>query len=150
MSEIVVINNYVDFPDDSQVCKHNTDDIIMFLGKMNYEPNITAVKYFANTIFPILRRSIRDLRFFVVGAQPTKEIRDLSEIEGIEVTGFVESTEPYFQKASIVIAPMLTGAGVQNKIIQAMSYGCCVATTNIGAEGLSLESIDIVILNSDN
>lgn len=149
MSEIVVINNYVDYPCGNRVNQHETPNVIMFLGKMDYEPNVTAVSYFIKTIFPKLRLKYNDLKFLIVGAKPTKEILDFGDIEGIEVTGFVESTEPYFQNATIVIAPMLSGAGVQNKIIQAMSYGCCVATTSIGAEGLKLRNNDLAIFSSD-
>lgn len=90
------------------------------------------------------------MKLLIVGACPAKEILTLSKEEGIEVTGFVESTEPFFQNSTIVIAPMLSGAGVQNKIIQAMSYGCCVATTTIGAEGISLRSNEIAIFNTDS
>lgn len=66
------------------------------------------------------------------------------------VTGFVDEVEPFFLQSSVVIAPMLIGAGVQNKIIQAMSYGCCVATTSIGAEGLTNCNDEIAIFNEDN
>lgn len=149
MADIIVINNYVDFPDESKICKHDSPDTIMFLGKMDYEPNITAVSYFVNSIFPQLKARFKNLKFIIVGAKPTKEILEMSNTDGVEVTGFVDSTEPYFQNATLVIAPMLTGAGVQNKIIQAMSFGCCVVTTDIGAEGLSLEGDDLIILNSD-
>lgn len=149
MSEIVVINNYVDYPCENKVNQHETSNVIIFVGKMDYEPNITAVSYFIKTIFPKLRLKYNDLKFLIVGVKPTKEILDFGDIEGIEVTGFVESTEPYFQNATIVIAPMLSGAGVQNKIIQAMSYGCCVATTSIGAEGLKLRNNDLAIFSSD-
>lgn len=149
MTKIVVFSNYVDYPEESKVSQHEDNNTIMFLGKMDYEPNMTAVSYFVNKIFPTLKQKYKDLRFQIVGANPTKEVLELGNIPGVEVTGFVESTEPYFQNATIVIAPMLTGAGVQNKIIQAMSYGCCVATTTIGSEGISLRSEEIGIFNGE-
>ena len=148
MSEITVINNYVDIPEQTRICRHKKDNVIIFLGKMDYEPNITAVKYFADEIFPSLKLANPDLEFIIVGARPTSEILALNKRIGIKVTGFVESTEPFFQDATIVIAPMLSGAGVQNKIIQAMAYGCCVATTDIGAEGLCLRGDDLALFNS--
>jgi len=150
MSGIVVINNYVDYPKDDKICQHTNPNTIMFLGKMDYEPNITAVSYFVNTIFPQLRELYKNLKFIIVGAKPTKDVLNLQNYSGVEVTGFVDSIEPYFHDSTIVIAPMLSGAGVQNKIIQAMSYGCCVATTTIGAEGISLKGNEIAIFNSDN
>lgn len=150
MSEIAVINNYVDIPEEANICRHTRNNTIMFLGKMDYEPNITAVKYFADNVFPSLKSIFHGLEFVIVGAKPTNEILALEQRNGIKVTGYVKSTEPYFQNSTIVIAPMLSGAGVQNKIIQAMAYGCCVATTDIGAEGLTLCGDDLVVLNGSD
>lgn len=147
MSKIVVINNYVEIPEESKVCRHNNDNVILFLGKMDYEPNVTAVKYFAEDIFPQLKLAFPQIRFVIIGAKPADEVLSLAHMEGIKITGYVESTAPYFQDATIVVAPMLSGAGVQNKIIQAMSYGCCVATTDIGAEGLDVRRGDLAIFN---
>lgn len=147
MSKIVVINNYVDIPEESKLCRHNNDNVILFLGKMDYEPNVTAVKYFAEDVFPQLKLAFPRIEFVIIGANPSDEVLTLAYKEGIKITGYVESTAPYFQDATIVVAPMLSGAGVQNKIIQAMSYGCCVATTDIGAEGLDVRGGDLAIFN---
>lgn len=150
MPDIVVINNYVDIPDESKICNQTNDNTILFLGKMDYEPNITAVNYFAEKVFPKLKLEKVDLEFIIIGARPSPEVLSLNQRDGISVKGFVESTEPYFQSASVVVAPMLSGAGVQNKIIQAMAYGCCVATTQIGAEGIALQGRDLAIFNNTN
>lgn len=150
MSKITVINNYVDIPKESKLCQHKHNSSILYLGKMNYEPNITAVKYFVDEIFPHLKSIFKELEFTIIGATPSDEILALGNRDGVNVTGYVESTEPYFQNATIVVAPMLSGAGVQNKIIQAMAYGCCVVTTTIGAEGLTLRGNDLAIYNGTN
>lgn len=143
---ILTVGNMVNIPSDDKVSHHNEDNNIVFIGKMNYEPNVVAVKYFAEKIFPKIRKKHQSLKFIIVGAYPDRRVLSLSSIEGIEVTGIVESVEPYYQMATIVVAPMLTGAGIQNKIIQAMSYGCCVATTQIGAEGLKIHNSEIAVL----
>lgn len=143
--EIYVIGNKVEIPDDILISKHETDGVLLFVGKMNYEPNVVAVTWFAERVFPKLLVTYPNLQFQVVGAHPEKRIQRLSDTSNIQVTGFVDSIEPYFQRATIVVAPMLTGAGIQNKIIQAMSYGCCVVTTPIGAEGLTISHNEIAI-----
>ena len=150
MKNIIVVNNYVELPSPDAVCHQLNDNNIIFLGKMNYEPNIVAVQYFAKHIFPKLKARFSNLTFTIVGANPTNVVKKLTNIPGIEVTGFVTSVEPYWVNSTIVVAPMLTGAGVQNKIIQAMSYGCCVATTSIGAEGLELNGDELSIFNSES
>lgn len=148
--EIYVIGNKVDIPDDILISKHESDGILVFVGKMNYEPNVVAVTWFAECVLPKLLVTYPNLRFQIVGAHPAKKIQNLADNPNIEVTGFVESVEPYFQHATIVVAPMLTGAGIQNKIIQAMSYGCCVVTTPIGAEGLTINHNEIAVWDGED
>ena len=143
---IYTVGNMVEIPDDKLVSRHDKDDVISFMGKMDTEPNVIAVNYFAHEIFPKLKVKFTNLKFKIVGSHPER-ILSLSEIPDIEVTGFVDSLEPYYQNSTIVVAPMLTGAGIQNKIIQAMSYGCCVATTPIGAEGLTINNNEIAIID---
>lgn len=148
--EIYVVGNKVEIPNDIFVSKHESDGILVFVGKMNYEPNVVAVTWFAEHVLPKLLVTYPNLQFQIVGAHPEKRIQRLSDKPNIQVTGFVESIEPYFQRATIVIAPMLTGAGIQNKIIQAMSYGCCVVTTSIGAEGLTINHNEIAVWDNED
>ena len=138
----------VNIPDSDLIALHNNQNNIIFIGKMSYEPNIVAVTYFATKIFPIVKLEFPNIKFIIVGANPDKRIKKLARIDGVRITGYVDSLETYFKESTIVVAPMLTGAGIQNKIIQAMSYGCCVATTTIGAEGLEINNGEIGIFNS--
>lgn len=139
----------VDIPDVASTSRHSNPNSVIFVGKMSYEPNIVAVTFFANKIFPSLKERFPSLEFSIVGANPDERVKKLNSIEGVNVTGFVDSVEPYFQSATVVVAPMLTGAGIQNKIIQAMSYGCCVATSSIGAEGLEISNGEIAIFDHE-
>lgn len=151
MSKIIhTVGNMVHIPDHNLIAHHNNANNIVFVGKMSYEPNIVAVTYFSTKIFPLLKSHYPDLNFIIVGANPHNRVKILAEKDGITVTGFVNSVEPYFKDSTLVVAPMLTGAGIQNKIIQAMSYGCCVVTTSIGAEGLTIRNNEIAILNGAN
>lgn len=145
--KIYVVGNSVDIPDDSRISQHNNNDTIMFIGKMSYNPNIVAVTFFVTQVFPTLRLRFPRLKFVIVGANPDVRVQKLANNENVIVTGFVDSIEPYLQRAAIVVAPMLTGAGVQNKIIQAMSYACCILTTSIGAEGLNIMNNEVAIVD---
>lgn len=145
--EIYVVGNKVDIPDSACISKHENDGILLFVGKMDYEPNVVAVTSFSECVLPQLLVDYPNLQFQIVGARPDIRVRRLANNSNIQVTGFVDSLEIYYQSATIVVAPMLTGAGIQNKIIQAMSYGCCVVTTPIGAEGLNIIHDEIGIWN---
>ena len=148
-SKIYVVGNKVDIPDSSLVSRHSNNDTIVFVGKMSYAPNILAVTHFADNIFPSLCINRPNLKFIIVGACPGNNVKKLVERPNIVVTGYVDSVGPYYRHATIVIAPMLIGAGIQNKILQAMSYGCCVVTTSIGVEGLTVNHDEIGVFAND-
>lgn len=121
---------------------------ILFVGKMSYEPNILAVTNFVRNVLPNILMIFPDVMFYIVGASPVERVRKLSN-DHVVVTGFVEDLFDYYSKASVVVAPMLSGAGIQNKIIQAMALGCCVLTTSIGAEGLDEQCGGFVVRNGN-
>ncbi|ODR80565.1 hypothetical protein BG842_03835 [Haladaptatus sp. W1] len=119
---------------------------IVFLGKMDYFPNEDAATFFANKVFPKIRKQCPDAVFEIVGMNPTEEVQSLGERSGIRVTGFVEEPMEYLNQASVVVAPMRFGAGVQNKILEAMALSKPVITTSLGLEGIdATDSVDIKV-----
>jgi len=109
---------------------------LVFLGKMDYPPNEDAVIYFVESIFPILRKEKQDLKFIIVGTKPTKRVLKLRKIDGVEVTGFMEDPFKYIEASKVFVAPIRFGAGIQNKILEAMALKKPVVTTTLGAEGI--------------
>jgi glycosyltransferase involved in cell wall biosynthesis len=110
---------------------------LLFIGNFNHRPNTDAVLYFIKEIFPLIKKAVPDITLEVVGVSPPDAIRELRN-EGVMVTGYVPSTEPYLQKARVSIAPLRYGAGMKGKIGEAMAYGLPVVTTSVGAEGMGL------------
>lgn len=112
---------------------------LLFTGTMNYFPNSDAVIYFCNEIFPLIQKRYPEVTFYIVGNHPTEQVRRLSERKGVIVTGFVPDVRPYFQKASVFVAPLRAGSGIQTKNLEAMAMETPVVTTSIGAMGLDAE-----------
>lgn len=124
------------------------ENIIAFLGKMNTQPNQDAVLFFSKKIFPFLKKDIPDLKFYIIGIEPSKRIKDLEKIKGIKVTGYLKDLYPLLLKTKIIVAPMRFGAGIQNKILDGMSLGKTVIASKICARGIqeakSGEQLEII------
>ena len=110
---------------------------LMFLGGFAHPPNVDAIKHFLREVFPIIKRKIPNVKLYVVGSNPPKEIKKLSSIDVI-VTGYVEDLSQYFESCRVFIAPLRYGAGLKGKIGESMAHGLPVVTTSIGAEGMEL------------
>ncbi len=134
----VIVGNFVDLPSESDCCAYSAASRdIVFVGRMDYQPNILAVTHFAGLWRERLHRVAGSFR--IVGGYAPEQVRRLAG-GGIRVEGFVPALSTVFRDAALVVAPMLSGSGIQNKILQAMAHGCCVLTTPIGAEGLDVGS----------
>lgn len=114
------------------------DSTIVISGKMSYHANVTAVKYLAQEVMPLVWASRPDARLVIVGADPPSDVRSLQNslpdesppvCRGISVTGRVDDIRPYLWKASLCVAPIVYGAGVQNKVLEAMSCGAPVVAS---------------------
>lgn len=103
---------------------------IVFLGKMDYKPNSDAVLWFINKVLFLLKD---DIDFVIIGINPPKEIRRLANIyKNIKITGFLEDPYIIINSCLAVVAPMQTGAGIQNKILEALALEKIVVTTSLG------------------
>lgn len=133
-----IVSNSVKLPPLSECNQHSISyghPVLSFVGMMSYLPNIYAMKFFISRVFPWILQKYPDTLLRIVGGNPAEEIRRLAS-GNIEVTGFVDDLTPVFRDCTAFVAPLLTGSGVQNKILQAMAHKACVVTTRFGAEGL--------------
>jgi sugar transferase (PEP-CTERM/EpsH1 system associated) len=108
----------------------------VFTGVMDYEPNVDGVCWFADSCWPTLRQRFPAARFLVVGSKPSPKVQALAQRPGITVTGRVPTTPPWFDRASVAIAPLRLARGVQNKVLEAMSMGLPVVSSPQAAQGL--------------
>ena len=110
---------------------------LVFSGKMDYRPNVDAVEWFHHAIFPLVRKRFPETRLLIVGRNPHQRLKSLAADNCVEVTGWVDSVQPYLQRATIYVAPLRMGSGTRLKILQAMAARCAVVSTSIGAAGLN-------------
>jgi glycosyltransferase involved in cell wall biosynthesis len=116
---------------------------ILYVGAFHHTPSLDGILWFCRDIFPKIARRIPDLKLYVVGANPTKEVMALNS-SNIIVKGFVSDEElrKFYKKVKVVVIPLRYGAGVKGKTIEAMYYGAPIVSTAIGTEGLKdIESL---------
>lgn len=112
------------------------EDQIVFFAKMDTLPNRDAAIYFAEEVFPLLRKRNNSLKFIIVGARPPREVLRLEGITGIRVTGFVEDPYNFLDSCKVFVVPLRFGAGVQNKLLEAMALRKPVVTTSLAAKAI--------------
>jgi len=133
---VMVIPNGVDVPRVGAV-KRSVRPSVMFTGIMAYQPNIDAALYFANEIWPSVHQRLPDAVFRIVGRSPAPAIVELGSRPGIEVVADVDSVRAFLAEAWLAVAPMRTGAGIKNKILEAWSVGTPAVMTPIATNGLN-------------
>jgi glycosyltransferase involved in cell wall biosynthesis len=127
---------------------HANPPRIVFTGSMDWEPNLDAVIYFCQDIFPRVRAEYPAALFQIVGRNPHPRVKQLAS-EHVQVTGTVPSVAEYLRDATLVIVPLRIGGGTRLKIFEAMAMGKALISTSIGAEGLDVQSGRDLILADD-
>ena len=107
---------------------------ILFYGAMNRPENYQSAIWFIEKVFSKLEPL--GFQFIVVGNRPHDSLKHFDNGKTILVTGFVENVTPYFENSLCLVAPLVMGAGVKIKVIEAMSSGLPVLTNEIGIEGI--------------
>jgi len=130
-SPILVLPNGVDldyFQPNPDI--RRDEETIVFSGKMSYHANISMVKYLVDEVMPRVWKVRPAARLIIVGKDPTPDIKALAENPLVIVTGTVDDIRPFLWRATVSVVPLLYGAGIQNKILEAMATGTPVVTTS--------------------
>jgi len=122
---------------------------LVFIGSMDWLPNVDGVTYFAHEVLPRIRQAEPDATFTIVGRAPTAAVQQLTEIPGVQVTGRVEDIRPYLAEAAVNVVPLRIGGGTRLKIFEAMAAGRATVSTSVGAEGLPTEHNRHLLLADD-
>lgn len=111
---------------------------LLYLGSMDWKPNEDAVLWFIKYVFSDLLGIYPNLKFYVVGKNPSERMRKQAS-SNIIVTGTVSDVRPYIEKAGICVIPLRVGGGMRIKILELMASGKPIITSTIGAEGIGYE-----------
>ena len=109
----------------------NPEPVLLFSGNLDYQPNRRAVLFFAEKVLPLVRETHPQARFVAAGRVTGSELKEAAGRLDFELTGFVDDLAAEIAAADVVVAPMQNGAGIQNKVLEAMACGVPVVATHM-------------------
>jgi len=113
---------------------------IVFLGAMDWMPNIDGARWFIQQVLPLIRKKRPGVPLVLAGRSPVPELQAFAAADPLtQVTGTVPDVRPYLWDATVSIVPLRIGGGTRLKIYEAMAAGVPVVSTTIGAEGLAVK-----------
>lgn len=137
--EYAVLNHGVNLDEFTLSDTEPDPKTLVFVGNFGHYPNVDAIIYFFNEIWPKISKTIPDIRIYLVGPNPPKELTHMGHSQQVIVTGGVPDVRPYIQKATICIAPLITGAGLRGKVIEYAALKRTFVATSIAMTDLAYE-----------
>jgi len=138
-SRILVVPNGIDVAAYSSLCVTPPGaGTLLFLGKMDYRPNIDAALWFAGEVLPMIQSSVPGVRFQIVGQNPHPRLDVLRNHPAVDITGSVPEIGPYLAAASVLVIPMRVGGGTRFKALEAMAACRPIVSTSLGVEGINV------------
>jgi len=122
---------------------------LVFVGGFRHPPNVGAVRWFVEAVFPRVRARLADVGFHCIGGDVPAAVAALAAHEGVTVHGHVPDIAPYMDGARIAVAPLRYGAGVKGKVNLSMAHGQPVVATSCAVEGMHLRDGHDVLVADD-
>jgi glycosyltransferase involved in cell wall biosynthesis len=140
---IQLVSNIVDVPGSKTPFALRRD--WLFIGGFQHRPNIDAVLFFVQRIYPLVNEHLGDAKFYIIGEKAPPEIVALAT-ERIIVAGLQTDVRPFFDSVKLSVAPLRFGAGVKGKINQSMAFGVPVVATSMAVEGTALSDREEILV----
>jgi polysaccharide biosynthesis protein PslH len=120
---------------------------LVFTGDMSFFPNVDAVHYFYDKIYPGIKERYPDVKFYLVGMKPVRSMLNIAKKDkSVIVTGFVNDIRLFLNKASIYVCPIRAGAGTRNKLLEAFAMEKAVVATSNSLEGLRVKDKEHLLI----
>jgi len=145
--DVHTVPNGVDLEYFRQQSPALAEEGCVFVGALDYKPNIDAVTWFCKEIWPSVLRLHPNARLRLVGRQPVPEVLRLSEVPGVDVVGQVPDVRPHVSWAAVAVAPLRIARGVQNKVLEALAMRKPVVASPQALNGLR-ERLDLPALTA--
>ncbi len=147
---ISVLKNGVDLdyftPDDNLDREAAT---VITSGKMSYHANVSMALRLVEEIMPLVWAVRPDVQVLIVGKDPPKQVQALARPSRVVVTGTVADMRPYLQRATLAASPVRYGAGIQNKVLEAMACGTPVITSSRAVNALDVKPGEDLLVADD-
>ena len=142
---IDVIPNGIDLERFQPLHDERDRNTLLFVGNYDYAPNQDAVRVLVEKVLPQVREQVPDARLQLVGVNPPEWMRALAD-EKIEVTGGVPDVTPYLAGATLFVCPLRIGAGLKNKVLEALAMGIPVVATPLSVDGINVQNGESAIV----
>ncbi|MBI4927031.1 MAG: glycosyltransferase [Anaerolineae bacterium] len=119
---------------------------LIISGKMSYHANVSMALHFTEHILPLVQQQRPDVKLYLVGKDPTPELLALTHNPAVQVTGTVPDIRPYLRKAAVAVTPVTYGAGIQNKVLEAMACELPVVSSSQAVSALKVApGVDLMV-----
>lgn len=159
--KVVVLKNGVDLAYFRPDASPREPEQLVFSGKMSYHANVTAAIHLVKDVMPRVWAQRPNAQVWIVGKEPPSEIRTLATTTenallgqraaagAVVVTGTVPDIRPYLNRATVAVAPVVYGAGIQNKVLEAMACGTPVIASPQATAALRTRRNEEVVVADD-
>ncbi len=146
-ADVHVLPNTLALPEMLSPQTPSDDARLLFVGALNYPPNIDALEFFGGQLLPSIKRRLSDrVSITIVGRKPVDRATAAAQQMGAQLIANAPSLTPHYQAADIVVVPLRYGGGTRIKILEAMAFGRPVVSSRLGAEGLDVTNGEDILL----
>jgi glycosyltransferase involved in cell wall biosynthesis len=143
-----VVPNGVDIPPVDSIATEAAEPTLSFTGALDYRPNIEAVVFAARTIWPRILAAVPRARFVIAGRSPAPEVLALAGQPNVDIAPDVPDMVPVISRSWVSIAPMRSGVGIKNKVLEAWACGRPVVLSRLATNGLVVPADHAALVGS--
>lgn len=145
-----VIENGVDVDKFKPAPDQIEPNTLLWVGGFDHHPNKQGIYWFLDNVYPLIKKKAPEIILYLIGGGVTNKLRRYASVDSsIKILGYVDDPIPFLQRATVFIAPILSGSGTRLKLLEAMAARKAIVTTKIGCEGImGINNIHLLIADT--